>query len=161
MPLSGFSGFEDLLDTDGIALSVGSADKTAALRHLTATAARSTGIDPALILERVVQRETLGSTGFGGGVAIPHGRFDSLPGIYVGIAVLSQPIDFAAIDGQPVDIIVLLLSPQAAGADHLKALARISRTLRDPSRLALLRDAADVVAVRKALHLVEGQRQAA
>lgn len=156
------TGFDDLVDGAGFGVGIACADKPAALTWLAARAAARTGIDASLIVERVMLREALGSTAFGGGVAIPHARLDALTSVVVEIAVLERPVEFGAIDDQPVDIVVLMLSPEAAGADHLKALARISRTLRDPARLAAVRAARDSAALREALHLVdEAPRKAA
>ena len=88
-------------------------------------------LDANQIFEVLLERERLGSTGVGGGTAIPHGRFKGLDGLTACFARLNQPIDFEAIDDTPVDLVVLLMAPEGAGADHLKALARISRLLRD------------------------------
>jgi PTS system nitrogen regulatory IIA component len=132
----GVAGFDDLVAEGGITLGLDVADKPALLDALAAAAAAATGIDAAVILERVRLRESLGSTGFGSGAAIPHARFADLSGVLVQVVRLAAPVDYGALDEVPVDIAVLLLSPEAAGADHLKALARISRTLRDPVRLA-------------------------
>ncbi|MEY2883598.1 MAG: IIA-like nitrogen-regulatory protein PtsN, partial [Pseudomonadota bacterium] len=104
-----------------------------------------------LILERVRERETLGSTGFGGGAAIPHARIPGLDQVVVVLARLVVPVDYGALDGDPVDIAVLLLSPEGAGADHLKALARISRALRDPAVLDAIRAAGDADALLQAV----------
>ena len=81
-----------------------------------------------------MQREKLGSTGVGNGIAIPHGKLPKLDKLFGLFARLDRPIDFEALDGQPVDLIFLLLAPEGAGADHLKALARVARLLRDPER---------------------------
>jgi PTS system nitrogen regulatory IIA component len=148
---SGVVGFDDLVIEGGITLDLGVADKPALLAALAEHAAAVTGIDASLILERVRQRESLGPTGFGGGTAIPHARFAALPGVLVQVAQLAMSIDYGALDEQPVDIAVLLLSPEDAGADHLKALARISRTLRDPARLSAMRAARDTAAMRNAI----------
>ena len=155
------TGFDDLVDEAGYGVGIACADKAAVLTWLVARAADRTGIAASLITERVMLRESLGSTGFGGGAAIPHARMSELTGVVVEIAVLASPIDFDSIDDQPVDIVVLMLSSDAAGADHLKALARISRTLRDPGRLTAMRGASDSVALRTALHVVEAPRKAA
>ncbi len=154
-------GFDDLVDAAGYGIGIACADRTAALNWLVDRAADRTGIDADAIIERVMLREALGSTAFGGGVAIPHARIDGLASVVVEIAVLANPVAFNAIDDQPVDIVVLMLSPATAGADHLKALARISRTLRDPARLAAMRAAVDIAALRDALQLVEAPRKAA
>lgn len=161
MPNSGFAGFEDLIGSGGIVCGAIAADKAEAIALLAGVAANATGIDATVIRERVMLREALGSTGFGGGAAIPHARLAELDDVFVCVGLLARPVDFAAMDDQPVDIVVLLLSPEAAGADHLKALARISRTLRDPARLTAMRAATDGPGVRAALYLAEMPRQAA
>ena len=97
------------------------------------------GIDQQKVVERLTERERLGSTGFGAGVAIPHGKIDGLVEVVAIFAQLAQPIDFAAVDEMPVDLVFMLLSPVDAGADHLKALALVSRTMRDPGICAKLR----------------------
>ena len=104
-------------------------------------AERQLGLDARHVAERLADRERLGSTGFGGGVAIPHGKVDGLDRVVGLFAKLAQPIEFAAIDDMPVDLVFLLLSPPEAGADHLKALARVSRRLRDRAFVAKLRGA--------------------
>ena len=98
-------------------------------------------IDEAKVVERLTERERLGSTGFGGGVAIPHGKIEGLDRVIAIFAQLAQPIDFAAVDDMPVDLVFMLLSPVDAGADHLKALAQVSRALRDRGFVAKLRGA--------------------
>src|SRR5918996_931780 len=99
------------------------------------------------IFEILLQREKLGSTGVGNGIAIPHGKLPKLGKLFGLFARLDRPIDFEALDGQPVDLIFLLLAPEGAGADHLKALARIARLLRDPEVARKLRDSRDVDAL--------------
>ncbi len=105
-------------------------------------AERVYGIDQLKVVERLSERERLGSTGFGSGVAIPHGKIDGLDRVVAVFAQLAQPIDFAAVDDMPVDLVFMLLSPVDAGADHLKALAQVSRALRDRAFVAKLRGAA-------------------
>lgn len=162
MPNSGLAGFDDLIAGDGIVIGLAVADKDALLAALAGRAAGAAGIDTAIILDRIRVREALGSTGFGGGAAIPHARFADLAGVIAVVAVTRVPIAFAAIDDQPVDIAVLLLSPEAAGADHLKALARISRTLRDPVRLDAIRGARSDGELRRAISVAhEAPRRAA
>ena len=100
-----------------------------------------TGFDAKLIGERLSERERIGSTGFGGGVAIPHGKLEGLSRVTGVFARLTQPIDFASVDGVKVDLVFMLLSPPGAGAEHLKALARVSRRLRDREFIAKLRGA--------------------
>jgi nitrogen PTS system EIIA component len=117
--------------------------KKALFQQLGRLAEEAHGIDAALVIERLTERERLGSTGFGSGIAIPHGKIEGLSRV-VGVFVqLADPIEFAAIDDLPVDIIFMLLSPVDAGADHLKALAQVSRALRDRSLVAKLRGAAN------------------
>lgn len=127
--------------------------KKQALQELAARAAELTGQNERVILEILLQREKLGSTAVGNGVAIPHGKLPKL-GRLVGLfARLERPIDFEALDGQPVDLIFLLLAPEAAGADHLKALARVARLLRDPEIAKKLRDSSDMDAIYTVLSM--------
>lgn len=121
------------------ALRVGS--KKQALQELARRAAERTALNERTIFEVLLERERLGTTGVGNGIAIPHGKLPDLKRLYGLFARLETPIDFDAIDEQPVDLIFLLLAPEAAGADHLKALARISRLLRDRSVCEKLRGA--------------------
>jgi nitrogen PTS system EIIA component len=106
--------------------------KKQAIQELAAQAGQLTGHNERTIAEILLQREKLGSTGVGNGIAIPHGKLPKLGKLFGMFARLERPIDFEALDGQPVDLIFLLLAPETAGADHLKALARIARLLRDP-----------------------------
>jgi PTS system nitrogen regulatory IIA component len=127
--------------------------KKQAIQELAARAAALTGQNERLILEILLQREKLGSTGVGNGVAIPHGKLAKLGGLFGLFARLERPIDFEALDGQPVDLIFLLLAPEAAGADHLKALARVARLLRDPEIARRLRESRDADALYAVLSL--------
>jgi PTS system nitrogen regulatory IIA component len=131
-----------MLAPEAILASVAVPNKKALLQHLSGVAGQVTGVDARLIVERLVERERLGSTGFGGGIAIPHGKIDGISQVVGVFARLSAPIDFQAIDDLPVDIVFLLLSPPEAGVEHLKALARVSRKLRDKAFVAKLRGAA-------------------
>ncbi len=114
--------------------------KKQAIQELAARAAVLTGQSERTIFETLLQRERLGSTGIGQGVAIPHCKLPKLGKLFGMFARLDRPIDFEALDGQPVDLIFLLLAPEGAGADHLKALARIARLLRDLDIAQKLRD---------------------
>jgi len=105
--------------------------KKQSLQELARKAAEVTGASERAIFDVLLERERLGTTGVGNGIAIPHGKLPGLTRLYGLFARLDKPIDFEAIDGQPVDLIFLLLAPDGAGADHLKALARVSRLLRD------------------------------
>ena len=117
--------------------------KKQAIQELAARAATLTGQNERLIFETLMQREKLGSTGVGNGIAIPHGKLPKLEKLFGLIARLDRGIDFESLDGQPVDVIFLLLAPEGAGADHLKALARVARLLRDPATVARLRESRD------------------
>jgi PTS system nitrogen regulatory IIA component len=129
----------ELLSDGAVAAGLSFKTKKALFQHLGQVAASEYGLDANLVVEKLTERERLGSTGFGHGVAIPHGKIDGLDHI-VGLFVqLKQALDFQAIDDAPVDLIFCLLSPPDAGADHLKALAQVSRWLRDPSFVAKLR----------------------
>ncbi|CAL8969292.1 PTS IIA-like nitrogen regulatory protein PtsN [Rhodoplanes serenus] len=124
--------------------------KKQALQELAERAADLTGRTEREILEVLMQRERLGSTAIGSGIAIPHGKLPRLEKLFGLFARLDRPIDFEALDGQPVDLIFLLLAPESAGADHLKALARVARMLREPEITRMLRDSQD----REALYAV-------
>ncbi len=117
------------------------ANKKALFQQLATAAERQTGLAAKQIASALSEREKLGSTGFGGGAAIPHGKVEGLGRVFGYFARLSTPIEFQAVDSMPVDLVFLLLSPPDAGADHLKALARVSRLLRDRQAVAKLRGA--------------------
>jgi PTS system nitrogen regulatory IIA component len=121
----------DLVSPNAIIPALKVNGKKQALQEVAAKAAELTGHNEKAILEILLQREKLGSTGVGNGVAIPHGKLPKLGQVFGLFARLERPIDFEALDGQPVDLIFLLLAPEGAGADHLKALARVARLLRD------------------------------
>lgn len=131
----------DFLDFDSIKPAFPGGSKRSVLQQLCGLAGQRTGLDPSAIAASVVERERLGSTGFGHGVAIPHGKLDGLSRVYCLFARLSEPVAYKAIDGQPVDLVFLLLSPPDAGAEHLKALAAISRVTRNAATLAKMRGA--------------------
>jgi nitrogen PTS system EIIA component len=121
----------DLVSPNAIIPAMKVNGKKQALQEIAAKAAELTGHNEKAVLEILLQREKLGSTGVGNGVAIPHGKLQKLGSVFGLFARLERPIDFEALDGQPVDLIFLLLAPEGAGADHLKALARVARLLRD------------------------------
>ena len=145
------TGFADLVGDKGIDADCAVASKIDLLATLSAMAGAEIGLPVSLILERVQQRETLGATGFGQGAAIPHARIEGLAHVTAVVARLPAPIAYGSFDGQPIDLAVLLLSPEGAGADHLKALARISRSLRDPATLAAMRGAGNIAELRAAI----------
>ena len=129
----------DLVSPNAIIPAMKVNGKKQALQEIAAKAATLTGQNEKAILEILLQREKLGSTGVGNGVAIPHGKLPKLGNVFGLFARLERPVDFEALDGQPVDLIFLLLAPEGAGADHLKALARVARLLRDPEVARKLR----------------------
>ena len=132
---------------DAVLACVKVSGKKALLAELVSRAAALYKLDERRLFDRLLERERLGSTGIGGGIAIPHGRM-ATPSAPVGLfARLAQPIDFEAIDERPVDVVFLLVAPEGAGADHLKALARVSRLLRDRTLVEKLRatDSADAL----------------
>ena len=132
----------DLLGPDAVLAGLVAPNKKTLFQQLATAASRLTGMDTRVIVERLVERERLGSTGFGNGVAIPHGKIDGLTRVVGVFARLGAPVDFQAIDDLPVDLVFLLLSPPDSGVEHLKALARVSRRLRDKAFVAKLRGAA-------------------
>jgi PTS system nitrogen regulatory IIA component len=128
-------------------------NKKQAIQELSAQAAKLTGLGERAILEVLQQRERLGSTAVGNGVAIPHGKLAKLGRLFGMFARLEKPIEFEALDGEKVDLIFLLLAPEGAGADHLKALAKIARLLRDPEIARKLRESQDIDALHAVLKL--------
>lgn len=131
----------EFLDFEAIKPALPAGNKRSLFQQLAALAGGRLGIAPAAILETINEREKLGSTGFGQGVAIPHGKVEGLPRIYCLFARLSDPVRYKAVDGQGVDLVFLLLSPPDAGAEHLKALAALSRVIRHGPTLEKLRGA--------------------
>jgi PTS system nitrogen regulatory IIA component len=131
----------DFLDFDAIKTGLSAGNKRSLLQQLANLAGQRLGADPVAILSSLNEREQLGSTGFGQGVAIPHGKIEGLNRIYCLFARLSEAVDYKAIDGKPVDLVFLLLSPPDAGAEHLKALAAISRVTRHVPTLEKMRGA--------------------
>jgi PTS system nitrogen regulatory IIA component len=130
----------DLLAGPDVVLAcVKASGKKALLAELAAKAAALYKLDERRLFDRLLERERLGSTGIGGGIAIPHGRMANLTKPVGLFARLGHPVDFDSIDERPVDTVFLLLAPEGAGADHLKALARVSRLLRDRSLVEKLR----------------------
>jgi PTS system nitrogen regulatory IIA component len=122
-------------------------NKKQAIQELAARAAELTGENELAILEILLQREKLGSTAVGNGVAIPHGKLPKLGRLFGLFARLEHGIEFEALDSQPVDLIFLLLAPESAGADHLKALARVARLMREPDIARKLRESIDAGAL--------------
>jgi PTS system nitrogen regulatory IIA component len=129
----------DLIRPEAVADGVAAVSKKALFQQLAALAASAYGVDAKAAADGLALREKLGSTGFGGGIAIPHARLAGIDAIFGVVVTLAKPIDFDAVDDMPVDLAVALFSPLDAGAEHLKALARVSRSLRDARFVAKLR----------------------
>jgi nitrogen PTS system EIIA component len=134
---------DTIIDRQSVLASLRPQNKKQLLQELSQAMAARIAVDHRVIFETLLKREKLGSTGLGQGIAIPHGKLATLSRVYGLFARLDQPIDFDAVDGQPVDLVFVLLAPEHAGADHLKALAKISRLLRDPAVVAKLRGTGD------------------
>jgi nitrogen PTS system EIIA component len=141
----------DLVAPNAILAALKANNKKQVIQELSARAAELTGQNERAILEILLQREKLGSTAVGSGVAIPHGKLPKLGRLFGLFARLERAVDFEALDGQAVDLVFLLLAPESAGADHLKALARVARLLRDPEIARRLRESRDADALYAAL----------
>jgi PTS system nitrogen regulatory IIA component len=135
------SDLAEILSADSIEAALAVSNKKGLFQQLGLAAARRTGLGTKEIVAALTEREKVGSTGFGGGVAIPHAKIEGLPRVFGYFARLTAPIDFHSVDGLPVDLVFLILSPPDAGAEHLKALAGVSRALRDRNNVAKLRGA--------------------
>tara|TARA_R110002167_G_scaffold81858_4_gene223785 strand:- start:5210 stop:5674 length:465 start_codon:yes stop_codon:yes gene_type:complete len=133
----------DLVSPDAVIPSLKVQSKKQAIQALAEKAASLTGVPEREIFDTLLQRERLGSTGVGHGIAIPHGKLVTFDGITGVFARLESPIEFESLDGEPVDLIFLLLASEGAGADHLKALARIARVFRNNHITAKLRETRD------------------
>ena len=154
------SDLPDILAVDRVDAALSVANKKALFQQLAAAAARRTGLPVKAIVTCLSDREKIGSTGFGGGAAIPHGKLEGLDSVFGYFARLSAPIDFHSVDNLPVDLVFLILSPPDAGADHLKALASVSRALRDRNIVAKLRGARSRDAIFALLTASEAQHAA-
>jgi PTS system nitrogen regulatory IIA component len=153
-------GLLDLLTPEAVVPHLRAAKKKAALHEIAAQAARLTGLAERTIFETLLQRERLGSTGIGEGIAIPHGKLPGLSRMFGLMARLDKPIEFESLDGQPVDLLFLLLAPEGAGADHLKALASVARALREPGAPDRIRKARDADALYAVLTQASAPRAA-
>ena len=137
----------DILVPAGVRYCTGIHNKHQLFTELAANAANLTGLDPKDIAQAISAREELGSTGLGNGVAIPHGKLAGLGGVTAVFARLADPIEFDAVDDEPVDLVVMLLAPAGAGADHLKALSRVARLLRSDAVVDAIRHTEDSAAL--------------
>ena len=129
----------DLISPQAVIPALKANSKKQALIEISEKAATLSGLDSREVLDALIQRERLGSTGIGAGIAIPHGKLAKCGRIFGVFARLEKPIDFEALDDAPVDLMFLLIAPENAGADHLNALSRAARVLRDQSLVATLR----------------------
>jgi len=137
----------DLIARDAILPAVKAGSKKQILQEIGARARESYGLDARQVVENLLAREKLGSTAMGGGVAIPHARLPGIESIVGLFARLDKPADFEAADGRGVDLLFVLLAPEESGADHLRALARVSRLLRDADLRKKLRETSDAGAL--------------
>ncbi len=137
----------DLLLPESVIQNLRVSSKKQALQELARAVAGQVDLEERAVFDVLMEREKLGTTGVGNGIAIPHGKLAQVDKLFGMFARLEKPIDFQAIDEQPVDLIFLLLAPESAGADHLKALARVSRLLRDRKICDKLRGTDDAEAL--------------
>ena len=137
----------DLIKPENVVANLRASSKKQALQDLARRAAAITGQPERAVFAVLMKRERLGTTGVGNGIAIPHGKLPNLDKLCGLFARLEHPIDFESIDDRPVDLIFLLLAPESSGADHLKALARVSRLLRDKTACEKLRGTDDAEAL--------------
>lgn len=150
----------DLIEVPAILPALKANSKKQLLQMLAERASTMTGIPEREIFDTILQRERLGSTGVGNGIAIPHGKLAGVKQIAGVFARLETPVDFEALDDQPVDLVFLLLAPEGAGADHLKALSRIARVLRDTDAVAKIRGTRDASAIHALLADSQGSKAA-
>ncbi|MEJ8570544.1 PTS IIA-like nitrogen regulatory protein PtsN [Microbaculum marinum] len=142
----------DLIQQDAIVPGLKANSKKQVIQELAERAGTLLDLPARDIFDHLLQRERLGSTGIGQGVAIPHAKLSKIDGLFGMFARLDKPIDFDAIDDEPVDLVFLLLAPESAGADHLKALARIARRMREPGMAQKLRASRDAAAIYAVLN---------
>ena len=138
---------KDFLSASNVTIDVRAGDKASLLQELAARAASALGLSAKAVANEIEKRDELGSTGIGAGVSIPHARFREIEKPFGLLVRLKQPIEFDAIDGQPVDIVFLLVLPAASQLDQLNCLAAVARKLRDREVLRKLREAADAAAL--------------
>jgi len=137
----------ELMSQESVVTGIKANSKRQVLQELSKKAAEITGLSERTIFDIILERESLGTTGVGNGVAIPHGRVDSIKKVHGIFAKLDNAIDFESVDSKPVDLVFMLLAPEAAGADHLKALAKVSRTVKDETTRNSIRASDDNEAI--------------
>ena len=150
----------DLISSDCVLVNLRAGTKKQVLQELARKAAAITGQPEDAIFDVLMERERLGTTGIGHGIAIPHGKLPGLDRVYGVFAKLERPVDFDAIDDQPVDLIFLLLAPANSGADHLKALAKVSRMLRDHRLCEKVRGSSSCEAIYSLMNQTEDRNAA-
>jgi PTS system nitrogen regulatory IIA component len=150
----------DILSEDGVIAHLKAGSKKQALQELARHAGKLEGLDERTVFDALLERERLGTTGVGLGIAIPHAKLAKIDRLYALFARLDEPVDFDAIDEQPVDLMFVLLAPEGAGADHLKALARVSRLLRNQAVCEKLRGADSAAAIYALLSESEASQAA-
>jgi nitrogen PTS system EIIA component len=150
----------ELLSPDSIMFKAVGKDRREIMKSMANIASNAFGIDANIAFEATMTREALGGTGVGEGVAVPHARVKGIDKSYGVFALLAEPVDFESPDGKPADLIFMLLSPEESGANHLKALAKITRLLRQPAIRAELRAARSQSALHALLVEVEGAKVA-
>jgi nitrogen PTS system EIIA component len=141
----------EILPLLGVMPALRAPNKKALLEAIARQAETVTGLPERVVFDALLQRERLGSTGIGGGIAIPHGKFEGLERLVGLFARLDRPVDFESLDGEPVDLVFVLMAPEGAGADHLKGLAKVARVLRDPAMTAKLRALKDAATIHALL----------
>jgi PTS system nitrogen regulatory IIA component len=141
----------ELIGPGRVVVGLRAANKAALLQDLASRAAAATALNQRTVLDALLSRENLGSTGLGKGFALPHARLDGLQEPFALFARLARPIDFAAIDGAPVDLVILLLTQANGSNQHLATLAAVSRPMRDAALVQKLRQAPDAAAVHRLL----------
>jgi nitrogen PTS system EIIA component len=150
----------DLIEASAVMPTLKANSKKQLLQLLAEKAAAVTGLPEREVFDTILQRERLGSTGVGNGIAIPHGKLPGIERITGVFARLEAPVDFEALDDQPVDLVFLLLAPEGAGADHLKALSRIARVLRDNDAVSKIRGTRDAAAIHSFLSITPASHAA-
>lgn len=150
-------GIENMLDIDMVLADVNPSCKKELLQLLAEQAAVKTGADKRKIFDILLERERLGSTGVGNGIAIPHGKLPELNKMFAIFALLRSPVKYESVDDQPIDLVFLLLAPETDGADHLKALSRVARVLRDSDLVDEIRNTADSAAIFSLLTQIPAQ----
>lgn len=152
---------KDIVPPEAVISGLAATSKKQLLQELAQRAENALGVDARAAFERLLERERLGATGIGHGVAVPHARLKTVDRVGGVFARLSRPVDFDSVDDEPVDIVFALFAPEGASADHLRALARVSRQLRDPGVCAKLRSADRAEAIYAVLVGDERPTQAA